>query len=75
MTLDDHVDATKDKITGGIQEAVGEATGDKETEGKGAIKKAFGEVKEKLADAKDAVEDKAGEVAADIKDKFDKDDE
>ena len=52
-----------DKISGRFKQATGALTGDKSTKREGELEETKGETKEKLADAQDAVERKASEVA------------
>ncbi|MGT2833597.1 CsbD family protein [Streptococcus halotolerans] len=48
-------DAKVDKVSGGVKEGLGKVTGDKRTESEGKVEKATGDIKEKIADAKDTV--------------------
>lgn len=50
--------STADKITGHAKETVGDLTGDKDLENEGKAQRIGGVVKEKVADAVDAVTDK-----------------
>ncbi|MFV8210997.1 CsbD family protein [Streptococcus pluranimalium] len=47
--------AKAEQVSGSVKEGLGKLTGDKRTESEGKTEKASGNVKEKLADAKDAV--------------------
>ena len=49
------MNAKVEKMSGNVKEGVGKLTGDKRTESEGKLEKVTGEVKEKLADAKDTV--------------------
>ncbi|MFT4470095.1 CsbD family protein [Arthrobacter sulfonylureivorans] len=52
MGIGDKFDAAKDKVTGKVNEAVGDATDDRSREMKGKAQQVEGEAKDKLADAK-----------------------
>jgi uncharacterized protein YjbJ (UPF0337 family) len=61
-----------DKAKGKIKETIGKVTGDKQLETEGQIEQASATVREKVADAAEAVGnaiEKAGLVASGIKDK------
>lgn len=44
-----------EQVTGGVKEAFGKLTGDKETEVEGQVEQLAGKVKETVSDVKDAV--------------------
>lgn len=48
-------DAKVDQLSGSVKEGLGKMTGDKRTESEGKTEKASGDIKEKIADAKDTV--------------------
>jgi uncharacterized protein YjbJ (UPF0337 family) len=52
MGMGDKFDAAKDKVTGKVNEAVGDATDDKSQELKGKGQQFEGDAKDKVADAK-----------------------
>ncbi|MDG3142351.1 CsbD family protein [Streptococcus suis] len=52
---EEKMNAKVEKMSGNVKEGVGKLTGDKRTESEGKLEKVTGEVKEKLADAKDTV--------------------
>ena len=52
----EHVKGAAKKAEGTLKEATGKAVGDKSLEMKGKMDKAEGEVRDKVGDAKDAVE-------------------
>lgn len=52
-----------DKITGRAKKAAGDVSGDSSLRAEGRREERKGEEKEKLADAQDRVEEKAGDVA------------
>ncbi|MGX7776812.1 CsbD family protein [Streptococcus pluranimalium] len=52
---EEKLNAKADQVSGSVKEGLGKLTGDKRTESEGKAEKAFGNVKEKIADAKDAV--------------------
>jgi uncharacterized protein YjbJ (UPF0337 family) len=52
----EHVKGAAKKAEGTLKEATGKAVGDKSLEMKGKIDKAEGEVRDKVGDAKDAVD-------------------
>jgi uncharacterized protein YjbJ (UPF0337 family) len=52
----EHVQGAAKKAEGTLKEATGKAVGDKSLEMKGKMDKAEGEVRDKVGDAKDAVD-------------------
>ena len=52
----EHVKSAAKKAEGTLKEATGKAVGDKSLEMKGKMDKAEGEVRDKVGDAKDAVD-------------------
>lgn len=58
-----------DQLKGGIKEAAGDLTGNDSLKNEGKADSLVGNAKEKLAEAGDAIKDKANEVAAKIEDK------
>ncbi len=52
----EHVKSAAKKAEGTLKEATGKAVGDKSLEVKGKMDKAEGEVRDKVGDAKDAVD-------------------
>ena len=52
----EHVKSATKKAEGTLKEAAGKAVGDKSLEMKGKMDKAEGEVRDKVGDAKDAVD-------------------
>lgn len=66
MTLNDKLDATRDKTSGKIKETTGKVTGDEKLEAKGKAEGLLGKAKEGLGHLKD----KASDVAEDVADKF-----
>jgi uncharacterized protein YjbJ (UPF0337 family) len=52
---DDHAKGTGKEIKGGIKEAVGKVTGDRETEAEGKADKTEGKVQRAWGDVKDAI--------------------
>lgn len=67
MALEQHVDATTDKVVGETKEVAGKVTDDKQLEAEGKSEGLLGKAKEAVEDAKDKVSD----VIEDVKDKFD----
>ncbi|AYG00106.1 MULTISPECIES: CsbD family protein [Lactococcus] len=66
MTLNDKLDAAKDKTSGKIKEVAGKVTGDEKLEAKGKGEGLLGKAKEELGTLKD----KASELADDVAEKF-----
>lgn len=58
-----------DQLKGDIKEAAGDITGNESLKNEGKADSLIGNAKEKLAEAGDAIKDKANEVAAKIEDK------
>lgn len=52
---DEKFNAKADQLSGSVKEGLGKLTGDKRTESEGKTEKASGNIKEKVADAKDSV--------------------
>lgn len=57
MSLPDRVKATAKNIEGKIQEAVGDVTGDPQTQAEGQAKQAEAKVRHTVEDVKDATKD------------------
>ena len=51
----EHIKGAADKAKGGVKDAVGKMTGDKELQAKGKMDKAKGEIHKAVGDAKDAL--------------------
>lgn len=66
MTLNNKLDATKDKTSGKIKETAGKITGDEKLEAKGKAEGIVGKAKEGLENLKD----KAADLAEDVSEKF-----
>jgi uncharacterized protein YjbJ (UPF0337 family) len=66
------IEATKDKLVGGVKETVGKVTGNEELELKGKIQTKKGEIKEKAADLGDKLDEIKEDIAGNINDAFDK---
>ena len=58
-----------DQLKGKVKEAAGDLTDDRKLENEGKADQLGGDVKEKAADARDAVKDKANEVAGKVQDR------
>lgn len=58
-----------DQLKGKAKEAAGNLSDDKSLENEGKADQLTGDVKEKAADARDAIKDKANEVAGKIQDR------
>lgn len=57
MSLENRVKATAKNIEGKIQEAVGDVTGDPQTQAEGKAKQAEAQVRHTVEDVKDAAKD------------------
>lgn len=58
-----------DQLKGKVKEAAGDLTDNHKLENEGKADQLGGDIKEKAADARDAVKDKANEVAGNIQDR------
>lgn len=58
-----------DQLKGDAKEALGEVTGNETLKNEGKADNLLGNIKEKAAEAGDAIKDKANEVAAKVEDK------
>jgi len=67
------LEATKDKLMGGVKETVGKVTGNEKLELKGKIQTKKGELEEKATEFADQVEKTTNDIAKNINDTIDKD--
>lgn len=67
------IEATKDKLVGGVKESVGKVTGNEKLELKGKIQNKKGELEEKAIEMVDQVEKTTENIAKNINDAIDKD--
>ncbi len=67
------IEATKDKLVGGVKESVGKVTGNEKLELKGKIQNKKGELEEKATEIVDQVEKTTENIAKNINDAIDKD--
>mgnify|MGYP002715852212 FL=1 len=58
-----------DQLKGDLKQAAGEVAGNEQLQNEGKADNLIGGAKEKLAEAGDAIKDKANEVAAKVEDK------
>ena len=66
MSLNDKLDATKDKVSAKVKETTCKVTGDEKLEAKGKTEGLMGKAKEGLENIKD----KASDLAEDVAEKF-----
>lgn len=67
------IEATKDKLVGGVKEKVGKVTGNEKLELKGKIQHKKGELEEKTIDMVDQAGEITDDIAEKINDTIDKD--
>lgn len=65
------LDGLGDQLKGKAKEAAGGIADDKNLENEGKADQLTGDIKDKVAGARDAVKDKANEIAGEIKDRGD----
>lgn len=73
MSFGDKVEAAKDKVVGTAKEKFGDATDNESMQAEGAAQDAKGHAREGWENTKDNVQEKAGDVISDVKEKFDGD--
>ncbi|WP_342318845.1 CsbD family protein [Corynebacterium mayonis] len=61
-----------DQLKGKVKEAAGDLSDNTDLQNEGKADQLGGAAKEKLSEARDAIKDKANEVAANLKDRLDK---